>query len=423
MKSTNLTQKKVLDNKLRLIVHSIPGAQSCTSLVLVGAGSRYETQEINGIAHFLEHMFFKGAKKYKNTKEVSEAIDTVGGEFNAFTAKEYAGYYVKVAREQVETALDVLSDMMLHATFDPAEIDKERGVILEELNMYQDTPMYQAGWDFERHLFGDHPMGRDQIGTKQLINSVTQEQFFDFQEKLYTPDNTVICLVGDFEHAKGFSLLEKYFQFPNTQKSLEFEPIKLDITSQSINIIKKHTEQAHLVMGFPGVSNQDDKKWAAKLLATALGGNMSSRMFLNIREAKGLCYYIHTDCDTFSDCGAFTTRAGVDTKRAQDAISAIETEYQKVFENGITQKELDKSKSYLLGKLLLRLEDTENYAHYLANQELIQNDLKSTQEIKEIIDKITLDEVNNLAKEILDHSKLHLTIIGPYQENSLKFNN
>lgn len=417
-----LTQKKVLDNKLRLIVHSIPGAQSCTSLVLVGAGSRYETKEINGIAHFLEHMFFKGAKNYKNTKEVSEAIDTVGGEFNAFTGKEYAGYYVKVAREQVETALDVLSDMMLHATFEPEEIDKERGVILEELNMYQDTPMYQAGWDFERHLFGDHPMGRDQIGTKELIKSVTQEQFFDFQQKLYTPDNTVICLVGDFEHQNGFDLLEKYFQFPNTTKALKYEPLNLDIQSQEINIVKKQTEQAHLVMGFPGISNQDPRKWVAKILATALGGNMSSRMFLNIREAKGLCYYIHTDCDTFSDCGAFTTRAGVDTKRAQDAISAIETEYQKVAKDGITQKELDKSKSYLLGKMLLRMEDTETYAHFLANQELIQNDLKSTEEIKQIVDKITLDEVNNLAKELLDQSKLHLTIIGPYEPNSLKFN-
>jgi len=417
------THKKVLENNLRLIVHSMPGSKSCNTLVLVGAGSRYETLEQNGIAHFLEHMFFKGAKHYKNTKEVSEAIDGVGGEFNAFTAKEYAGYYVKVAKQHVETSMNVLSDMMLNATFEKEEIEKERGVILEEYNMYQDTPMYQASWDFEKHLFGDHPMGRDQIGTKELIKSVTQEQFFDFQKKLYTPDNTVICLVGDFESEEGFQLLEKYFQFPNTKKQLEFEPLKLEKNKPEIHVINKKTEQAHLVLGFPSISNKDPKKWAAKVLATALGGNMSSRMFLNIREAKGLCYYIHTDCDLFSDCGSFSTRAGVDTTRAQDAITAIENEYIKARKDGITQKELDKSKAYLLGKMLLRMEDSEYQAHFLAHQELIQNELKSADQIKEIIDNITLDQVNTLAKELLDPNKLHLTIIGPYKEDQFTFTN
>ena len=178
-----------MDNGLRVITSPL-NTESLTVLVLVGAGSRYETKEMSGIAHFLEHMFFKGAKRYKNTKEVSEAIDSVGGAFNAFTGKEYAGYFVKVAAEQQDTAFDVLSDMMLNAELASEEIDKERGVILEEYNMYQDTPMYQIGWDFEKLVFGDQPIGRDQIGTKDFIKSVTQDQFKEFKDKLYTPDNS-----------------------------------------------------------------------------------------------------------------------------------------------------------------------------------------------------------------------------------------
>ena len=415
-----MTNQKTLDNKLRLLVHSIDQSQSCTALVLVGAGSRYETLDVNGISHFLEHMFFKGAKKYKNTKEVSEAIDTIGGEFNAFTGKEYAGYYVKVAKEHAEKALDVLSDMLLHAKFDPKEIDKERGVILEEYNMYQDTPMYQIGWDFEKLIFGDQPIGRDQIGTKKLINSVTQKQFQDYQKQLYTPDNTVIALVGDFENEKAFSLIEKYFQMPTTKKSLDFKDYKQIPSQQKLHILKKQTEQAHLVMGFNSLSNKDPQKWALKLLATALGGNMSSRMFLNVREAKGLCYYIHTDCDMYSDCGTFATRAGVDVTRAQDAIDAIKQQYEQVAQEGISQAELDKSKSYLKGKMQLKLEDSESYAHFLARQSLILNEVQTPDQIKKEIDKVSLNQVNKLAKEIIDLEQLYVSVIGPYTQSELK---
>ena len=192
-------QKHTLANVLRIILIPNQHTKSVTSLVLGGAGSRYESKDINGISHFLEHMFFKGAKKYKNTKEVSSAIDEVGGEFNAFTGKEYAGYYVRIINEHLDTALDVLSDMLIEATFRPEEIDKERGVILEEYNMYQDTPMYQIGWNFENLLYGNQAMGWDQIGSKKLIKSVTQQQFQQYKSKLYTPDNTVICLSGNFD--------------------------------------------------------------------------------------------------------------------------------------------------------------------------------------------------------------------------------
>ncbi len=241
-------QKHVYKNNLRLITKKMDGTKSVTILVLVGAGSRYETKEINGIAHFLEHMFFKGAKKYTNTKQVSEAIDGVGGDFNAFTGKEYAGYYVKLASHHTERGLDVLSDMLLHPSFNQEEIDKERGVILEELNMYQDTPMYQIGWDFEQCIFGDQPIGWDQIGSPELIKNVTKEQFQQFKDELYTPDNTVIAIVGDVEHEDAVKLTEKYFQMRNSKKAYNFKPFKAIQDKQKIKITNKKNYLNNLIL-------------------------------------------------------------------------------------------------------------------------------------------------------------------------------
>lgn len=419
--------KTTLPNGLRLITKNLPNTEAVTVLVLVGAGSRYETLEINGIAHFIEHMFFKGAKKYKNTKEVSETIDGIGGDFNAFTGKEYAGYYVKVASSHTETAVDVLSDMLINATFDPTEINKERGVILEEYNMYQDTPMYQTGWNFESLIFGDQPIGRDQIGTKELITTVTQDQFRDYQQKLYTPDNTVICMVGNVNHDEALALTEKYFQMADHKKSLEHDEFSGFQTEEKIHLTTKKTEQAHLVLGFPGVSYTSPDRWASKLLSIILGGNMSSRMFLHVREQKGLCYYVRTETDEYTDTGTFTTRAGVDVTRVKDAIESIVHEYKIMFEDGATQAELDKAKSYLKGKMVLRLEDSEEYAHLLGRQELLRDNILDPEAIQNEIDKVDLEDVNRLAKQILDENKLYLCLIGPYKDKEefsqlLKFN-
>jgi len=403
-------------NKLRLVTKTLANTKAVTVLVLAGAGSRYETLEINGIAHFLEHMFFKGAKKYKSTKEVSGTIDGIGGDFNAFTGKEYAGYYVKTASESVETAVDVLSDMLIHARFDPKDIDSERGVILEEYNMYQDTPMYQIGWNFERLIFGDQSIGRDQIGTKELIGSVTQKQFQDYQRQLYTADNTVVCMVGDITPEQSKALCEKYFALGNTQKSLEFKPFTGHPTDKFIQLTTKKTKQAHLTMGFPGLSYHDPQKWTLKLLATILGGNMSSRMFLNIREKQGLCYYVRTETDEYSDTGTISTRAGVDVNRVKDAISGITKEYKEIAQNGATKEELDKAKSYLKGKMTLRLEDSEEHAHLLARQELLLNEIHTPEEITNTLDAVTLDEINQLAAKIFEEKKLYLSLIGPYKE-------
>jgi predicted Zn-dependent peptidase len=408
-------RKTTLQNGLRVVTEKLSGTKAITVLVLVGAGSRYEVKEIRGISHFLEHMFFKGAERYKNTKEVSEAIDSVGGEFNAFTGKEYAGYYVKMASENVEIACDVLSDMLINARFDQKEIEKERGVILEEYNMYQDTPMYQIGWNFERLVFGDQPLGWDQIGTKELIKSVNHEDFVEYNEKLYTPDNTVIGIVGNIDHNDAVDLVQKYFKMKDGKKAFEFKPLeKLDGGRTSIR--EKRTEQAHIALGFPGYSESHPDQWAKKLLAVILGGNMSSRMFLGVREAKGLAYYIHTSTDNYNDGGAIVTNAGVDLTRIEEAIEGVIEQYRLVRDEDVPEAELQKAKSYLKGKMVLSLEDSEEYAHLLAKFELLRGGVKDPSEILKMIDSVSVSDVRRVAEDLFKEEKMKLAVIGPYSD-------
>ncbi len=406
-------EQTTLDNGLRVVTSTIP-TDSITLLVLVGAGSRYENQELRGISHFIEHMFFKGAKKFTNTKEVSEAIDSVGGQFNAFTGKEYAGYYVKLAKESKEVAFDVISDMLINPTFITEEINKERGVILEEMNMYKDTPMYQIGWDFEKLMFGNQPMGWDQIGTVELINSVTQEQFFSYHDELYSADNTVISVSGNITHEEILELVDKYFQFKIKDKKrtwAEFEGYNKD---EKVIMQEKKTEQAHLTIGFPGYHSNHPDYFAQKLLSVVLGGNMSSRMFLNVREAQGLCYYISSTVDDYTDCGHFSTNAGVDVNRIDQAVKSIIAEYAKLKENPMVEEaELKKSKSYLYGKLVINLEDSQEVAHLLGKQVILGEEVNTLETLHEKINAVTLEDISRVATDIFDEEKLKLAYIGP----------
>lgn len=408
-------RKTTLQSGLRVVTEQLKGTKAVTVLVLAGAGSRYENQKLRGISHFLEHMFFKGADKYKNTKEVSEAIDGVGGEFNAFTGKEYAGYYVKVSSESVELACDVLSDMLINSKFDQDEIEKERGVILEEYNMYQDTPMYQIGWNFENLVFGDQPLGWDQIGTKELIKSVNHDDFVKYKEKLYTNDNLVVAIVGNIENDDAVSLIQKYFDVPGGKKAYNFDPLK-KMDGGRVYLKEKKTEQAHVAVGFPGYSEPHKDHWALKLLSVILGGNMSSRMFLGVREAKGLAYYIHTTTDNYIDGGAIVTNAGVDLKRVDEAIEGIIEQYRLVRDEDIPAEELKKAKSYIKGKMVLSLEDSEEFAHLLSKYELLHGKARSPEEIMKLIDDVKVSDVKRVAKDLFHEEKLKIAVIGPYSD-------
>lgn len=406
-------KKTVLETGLRVITQKVAGTKAVTVLILCGAGSRYEDQAIRGISHFLEHMFFKGASRYKNAKEVSEAIDSVGGEFNAFTGKEYAGYFVKVASEHFETAADVLSDMLVNAKFDSHEIDKERGVILEEYNMYQDTPMYQVGWDFENLLFGEQPMGWDEIGTKELIKSVMHEDFLKYKNSLYTADNCVVCIAGNIDEKAVIKTVREKFTFGGEKRSRVFEAFKTGIAKDLKKLHIKKTEQTHIVCGARGIPEAHKDHYVEQVLATILGGNMSSRMFMAVREEKGLCYYIKTETDNYTDCGAISTRAGVDVNRAIMALDAIKAEYVRVREDIVPEKELRKAKEFIKGKIALRLEDSEEMAHLLGKYELLYGRIRTVEDVVRGIEAVTAEDVLRLAQELLADEKLRVAAIGP----------
>lgn len=414
-------RKSILTNGLRVVTETLEGTQALTALVLVKAGSRWESKNINGISHFLEHMFFKGAKKYKSARAVSEAIDGVGGEFNAFTGKEYAGYYVKLAASQKGLAMDVLSDMMLHARFDDVEIEKERGVILEEFNMYQDTPMYQVAWNFERGLFGDQPLGWDEVGTKDVINALQREDFVDYKQSLYTPENMVLCLTGAIEHDEAVAMAERYFPLKEEVAAREMAEFDEALAvGERVSLQTKQTEQTHLLCGVPGLPAEHKDHYVMKVLASILGGNMSSRMFMAVREEKGLAYYISTGTENYLDTGTLYTRAGVDVKRAEDAVKAILEEYDKLRYVEVPDSELKKGKEFLKGKLTLALEDSEQVAQMLARYELLYNKIRTYKDIAAGIDAVTAEDVKRVAESLFVEDKIHLSVIGPY-ENSGRF--
>lgn len=409
-------RKTTLTNGLRVITEKLESTKAVTVLVLAGAGSRYETKKINGISHFLEHMFFKGGERFKNAKEVSEVIDAIGGEFNAFTGKEYAGYYVKAAKEKVGTAFDVLSDMLVSAKFDQAEIEKERGVILEEYNMYQDTPMYQIGWNFENLVFGDQPLGWDEVGTKELIRGVKHEDFVKYKNELYQPNNVVIAVCGNIAHHEAVELVEKYFTLGDGKKAYEFKKYKNLKAGPRVHLKHKATEQVHLACGFEGYPETHADHWVLKVLAAILGGNMSSRMFLSVREAHGLAYYVRTNTDDYMDTGLISTTAGVDVNRVYMAVEKIVEEYKKIASEDVGKAELEKAKNFLKGRMVLSLEDSEEFAHLLAKFELLHDNAKTPEEVMTAIDKVGIADVRRVASDLFVADRLRLAVIGPYED-------
>lgn len=415
--------KKVFDNGLRLVNTKVDSTEAVNILILVGAGSRYENVSEMGIAHFLEHMFFKGGEKYDTPKKVAETIDGIGGDFNAFTGKEYVGYYVKCASKDKEIAFDVLSDMLLKTKLAQKDIEKERGVIIEELNMYQDTPIYQIGWNFERLMFGDTPMGRDQIGIPETINSFLKEDFELYKKDLYSADNTVIAISGNIEESESIDLVNKYFQLKNLTKIRKKSNAVYNTSEESVSIADKKTEQAHLMLGYPCVNYNDELAVSARILSVIMGGNMSSRMFLKIREEQGLCYSISSSVDQYTDIGTFSVQAGIDLKRVPQALEAIVKEVELSTKNSATEEELNKAKNYLKGKLTLRLEDSEEISSFYGTQEVLKNNSISIKDYFTKIDSVSLEDLSFIAKKYFKKENCKLSIIGPFEDQKELFKN
>jgi len=405
-----------LGNGLRVLTAPMESAQSVTCAIMLAAGSRYETEDTNGIAHFAEHMFFKGTERRPTARDISKEIDAIGGEFNAFTGKEYTGYYVKCAAESRDVALDVLVDMLRNSKFDAEEIDREKGVIIEEMNMYYDTPRDFISGVYEELLYGDQPLGWDIIGRKETIRGATRDTFTSYVDHWYRPARMVLGVGGNL----GDDLLgraEELLGDLTAADTGEPAPVQLSLNGKSqVKVHTKQSDQAHICLGVHSYPLEHPDRYILQVLSTVLGGGMSSRLFTEVRERRGLAYYVYGLNHSYTDAGTLYAQAGVDINRIDDAVTTIATELRKIADESVPQDELDKSKSFVKGRFVLQLETPQGLIMFGLRREVLEGKTPDPEEILGRIDKVTVDEVQRVARDVIEQRGLNLAVIGPFDD-------
>ncbi len=404
-----------LKNGLRVVLAPMAGNETATVMVMTGTGSRYEDERENGLAHFLEHMFFKGTKKRPSAKAVSEELDGVGAVYNAFTAKERTAYYAKVSARYLDTALDVISDIFLNSTLPEKEITKERGAIIQEIDMYEDMPMRTVDNVFEALLYGqEHPLGRTILGPKENIRSFTRKDFTAYLKRNYTPLNTVVCIAGSFNEKKVLAKIEKEFgglKHGNPPNFITFAP---EQSEPRVAIKEKKTDQTHFIIGVPAYPYLHKDEYVLAVLTTILGAGMSSRLFLEVREKRGLAYSIHAWVEKYPDTGYLGVQAGVEHAKLEKTVSTILAEFKKIREKKASAAELAKAKQFLKGTMTLALETSDEIANHAATSMINLARVRPLEEMLKGIDAVTADDIERVARDLLQTSKLNLAIIGPH---------
>ncbi|MCX6760548.1 MAG: pitrilysin family protein [Candidatus Nealsonbacteria bacterium] len=415
-------KKTTLKNGLRIITVPQKTAQSLTVLVLVGTGSKYENKEISGISHFLEHMYFKGTKKQPTFLEVAETLDKIGGIYNAFTGENYTGYFAKVAAPYFDTALDWVSDIYLNSLLPEEEIKKEKGVIIEEINMYYDHPMSYVGVLWSELLYGDQPAGWPIAGTKESVSGIDRPKLVDYMKKQYVASNTIVCVSGKIDQSSTINKVKRVFSPISVQKPFSKPKVIEDQKKPASLINFKETDQTHICFGARAYNMFHPQKYAIEVLSVILGGMMSSRLFGEIREKLGLAYYIRTDSISDPDTGSLVTQAGIENKNIEKAVSVIFREYKKISQIKVSAGELKKAKDYMKGKAALELESSDAKASFYAGQELLEKRILTQEQIFKKIDKVGANDILKVARDIFNPRNLNLALIGPIKEKE-KFNN
>jgi predicted Zn-dependent peptidase len=407
--------KVVLDNGLRVITSTMPHSRSVCLGILVGAGSCYESKDEAGISHFIEHLLFKGTERRPTAKELSEDIEGVGGIINGGTDKEVTVFWCKVASPHFSIALDVLSDMLLNSRFDNKDIEQERQVIMEEIHMNLDIPQQRISMLIDELLWPEQPLGREVTGYKETVSSITREQLLNYVARRYMPNNTVLCIAGNIQHEEAIAQIEPLFNKWPAGKLMTGYITNDKQTKARLRIEPKDIEQAHLCLAVHGFSHSHPQRFTLDLLNTVLGGGMSSRLFTEIRENRGLAYDIHSYTEHFFKAGSFTIYAGVDPQKVEIALAAILEEVSKI-KQGITASELTRAKELSKGRLYLRFEDSQNVALWYGSQEILTQQILDIDDVISIVDAITLGELKEVAEEILTDSGLNLAVTGPIKE-------
>jgi len=408
-------KKTILKNGLRIVAVPDKRIKAVTVLVLVGTGSKYEEKNTNGISHLLEHLLFKGTKRKPAPIDIVDPLDRVGGAYNAFTSEEVTGYYAKVGSEHFDLALDVISDIYLNSKLDAREIGKEKDVVIEEINMYQDHPTSYVQILWNNLLYGDQPAGWNIAGTKETVKNISRDQIAKYMKSQYVASNTVVCVAGDVPN-QFESKIKKCFSNIGTKDAFKKPAVVENQIRPECLVHQKNTDQTHFCLGVRGYSLSNSKKYGQEILGAILGGMMSSRMFVKIREELGLCYYIRTNSSSDTDAGFLVTQTGVDNGKAEKAVSAILKEYKKVAQKGIPLTELKKGKDNLKGKMALMLETSDAQASFYGLQEVLQKKVLQPKEIYDKINKVSRRDILKISQEIFRPEKLNLSLIGPFKD-------
>ncbi len=411
-------QRHTLSNGLRVLTAPLPHAQSVACYIMLAAGSRYEDAGNRGIAHFAEHMFFKGTEKRPTARDLSMEVDKIGGEFNAFTSKEYTGYYIRCAGEQRDVALDVLVDMLRNSKFDAEELEREKGVILEEMNMYIDTPRDYISSVYEELVFGSNPLGWETLGTRETIKGATRETFLDYLGHWYTPQRMVVGvsgMIGD----DLLPTLEGLLGDLSGNGSGAPAPAQVERSSEpKVRIHRKDSDQANVALGFPSYPLGHPDRYALQLLGTVLGTGMSSRLFLEVREQRGLAYYVYALNAAFTDAGSLFSQAGVDLKRSEEAVEVIATEFRKLAEEAVPAEELEKARALAKGRFVLQTESPNGLITFGLRREVLEGKAAEPTEVLAGLDAVTADDVLRVAQDVIGGQGMRLAVIGPFDDAS-----
>ncbi len=411
-------KKHTLANGLRVIVTPFKNLKSVTITVWAGVGSRYEADRVAGISHFLEHMVFKGSKKRPTAREISEAVDAFGGEFNASTSKDYTNFYIKSRSAVAETAMDVLADMILNPFIRAEDLERERGVILEEISMYEDTPTAHIGDIFENLIFKGHDLGRDIIGLRETVKSITREDFEAHRAKYYYPENMLVTIAGGITEDDALRLVKKYFgKLKSKKEEIEIDTYSITQEKPQLKLDSQKKEQAHFIVGFPSFHKTHQDRYVQSVLGSILGGGMSSRLFTEIREKRGLAYSVRSSVEHFVDTGYFETYTGVEPKNATKALKII-LDQSYGLANGkypLTKGELSKAKEFVKGHMALAMEDTRFINHFFGEEELIASRIVTPEDAFAKIDLVTEEDIYRVSREIFNPNRVNLAIIGPFK--------
>jgi predicted Zn-dependent peptidase len=409
-------ERHTLPNGLRVLTAPMPQAQSVSCFVMLAAGSRYETRDTNGIAHFSEHMFFKGTERRPTARDIAGEVDAIGGEFNAFTGKEYTGYYVRCAAEHRDTALDVLVDMVRNSRFDPDEIEREKGVIVEEMNRYFDTPRDYVSGVYDDLLFGDQPLGWDIIGRKETVRAATRDMFLGYLDHWYKPKRMVVGVGGQIGDDLLVRVEELLGDLPEGETGdpapAQFPPEN----SGRVKVFEKRSDQAHMILGVPSYPIVHPDRYALQLLAGVLGGGMSSRLFTEVRERRGLCYYVFGTNHSYTDAGSMYAQSGVDINRIDEAIETIVGELRKIADETVPPDELEKARSFAKGRFVLQLESPHGLIMFGLRREVLEGQAPEPDEILAALDAVTAEDVQRVARDLIANDRLRLAVIGPFDD-------